>query len=592
MNHVVNQIARSFGFQMLHDGFFNGDPHPGNILVALDSKGAARPVLLDFGLTKCLDEDSKLALASMLCAAASSDLGSLLQAFDDLGLKIAPSHHNMYSSAMEMTQFFFRDSKPVNEARLEFRNNARKRSKQFEENRIRLRQDKSLRRNPVDAFPECLIFFSRALFLIRGLASRLAVRQKYLEILRPYAEESLRVRAMRETGPQSSRQLNSLESSISSVLRDFSSQGLIAGAQASVWQAGRPIASVSIGERCPFSGAPVTPNTLFNVFSCSKAITATALHILIDRGLVDLDEPVCKYWLTFKKPKVLVRHLLRHQAGLDSAGNKSLLDGPFGLIDWDGMKTEMEIAETAWEPGSQSVYHAASFGWLVGVLVECVTRVPFPEFVRENILQPFGLSGEVFLGMTDREYANAKSRFATLSIGQGWPIEAKAASMSLLGETTAPAELFPTFFNYGRVRRACVPAANGHASADGLAKFYTALIGAADARGASALISSEALAKLRERQSNTTFGLGLCLYDSDPSKPRSDWVGHGGLGGSLGCAHVPTKLAIAVTVNQLNATPTCAAEVVKHVCDQLDVPMFDISEGSDFLQRRAAAALQ
>mmetsp|Transcript_11044 Transcript_11044/g.40456 ORF Transcript_11044/g.40456 Transcript_11044/m.40456 type:complete len:700 (-) Transcript_11044:2207-4306(-) len=188
---LMRNIARAFGNQVFIDGFFQADPHPGNILVAVDeTDGSAYPILLDFGLTKEISDDIRLAFATMMLAAKDSNLGELLNALEGVGMKMNATADRFMSRIMESAQFFFRTSRPTEEAKLEMGIQRMKAMKMLQEE-VRMQADKSLRRSPLDAFPDQLIFLSRTLYLIRGLASRLGVRQNYIELLLPFAVEAL-----------------------------------------------------------------------------------------------------------------------------------------------------------------------------------------------------------------------------------------------------------------------------------------------------------------------------------------------------------------------------------------------------------------
>src|SRR4051794_15303 len=117
---------------------------------------------------------------------------------------------------------------------------------------------------------------------------------------------------------------------------------------------------------------PWERDTIVNTFSTTKGMTATCAHRLVERGLVDVDAPVANYWPEFAqagKGRVTVRHLLTHQAGLHNI----TADLPREKRnDWDAVTTALAAQEPAWEPGTRSMYHAVTFGYLVGEVVRRV----------------------------------------------------------------------------------------------------------------------------------------------------------------------------------------------------------------------------
>jgi CubicO group peptidase (beta-lactamase class C family) len=114
---------------------------------------------------------------------------------------------------------------------------------------------------------------------------------------------------------------------------------------------------------------PWTRDTLVNVYSTTKGMTALCAHILADRGELDLDAPVTEYWPEFGqagKSAIPVRQLLTHQAGLPVIDENL---PPGAALDWERMVEALERQAPVWEPGSKQGYHAVTFGWLVGEVV-------------------------------------------------------------------------------------------------------------------------------------------------------------------------------------------------------------------------------
>src|SRR4051812_36352578 len=139
-------------------------------------------------------------------------------------------------------------------------------------------------------------------------------------------------------------------------------------------------------------------NTLVETRSATKGVTALCMHILIDRGLVDLDAPVGRYWPQLRCD-ALVRHALAHSAGIP------VIDKPLppnALIDWDVMADAIAEQEPLWAPGEKVGYHGVTFGWLVGEVVRRVTGMTIGTFVQEEIAGPLGV--DYFIGTPSSEH--------------------------------------------------------------------------------------------------------------------------------------------------------------------------------------------
>ena len=155
-----------------------------------------------------------------------------------------------------------------------------------------------------------------------------------------------------------------------------------AGGSAAVFVAGEPVVDVWGGHADADHTRAWERDTIVNVFSVTKTMTALCALILVDRGLLDPDAPVARYWPEFAaagKERVLVRHVLAHTAGLP---------------DWEGRVTELynwtaatnRLASTApqWEPGTAVGYHSLTQGFLVGELVRRITDRSIGDFFAES----------------------------------------------------------------------------------------------------------------------------------------------------------------------------------------------------------------
>jgi CubicO group peptidase (beta-lactamase class C family) len=183
------------------------------------------------------------------------------------------------------------------------------------------------------------------------------------------------------------------------------------GAAVCVYHRGEPVVDLWSGTRDP-QGRPWEADTMAMSFSTTKGVAATVLHVLVDRGLLDYDDPVAKHWPEFAqggKERITVRQVLCHQAALHHI--RKLIDDGEQMLDWEHMVGVLERATPAFEPGTASAYHALTFGWLVGELVQRVTSLRLPEVVEAELAKPLGLDG-LYIGAPDE----ARKRAAVLSL--------------------------------------------------------------------------------------------------------------------------------------------------------------------------------
>jgi CubicO group peptidase (beta-lactamase class C family) len=295
------------------------------------------------------------------------------------------------------------------------------------------------------------------------------------------------------------------------------------------------------------SGRPVDGETLFTVFSATKGVAATAVHMLADRGRLEYDAPVARDWPEFAqngKGAITLRQVLSHRSGLPRlpAGTT-----PAMMADWEAMSAAIAAVETEWPAGARTVYNGLAFGWVLGELVRRVDGRSIRQFVDEEIAGRLG-APDLHLGVDPAD----EGRVATLEAAPG--------------HTTTPS---PEQWNSAAMRRAIVPAAGGLFSARSLARMYAALAAGGALDGAR-LLSAERVGLARERQtppdqaveSGMVFGLGYRLGATiyRPENPmsaltaRESVFGHTGAGGSIGFADPERRFAVAVTKNLLRET--------------------------------------
>ena len=348
---------------------------------------------------------------------------------------------------------------------------------------------------------------------------------------------------------------------VQAVLDRLVAEGREIGIQICAWQGEEQIVDCWAGVADAATGRPVDADTLFNVFSVSKAVSATAVHIQVERGLIDYDSPVAAYWPEFAqagKSDVLVRHVLSHVSGVLRMPPDVT---PERMTDWDWMCRRIAEMPGAYPSGSRSSYQSMTFGWLVGEMVRRTDpkRRPFGQFVREEIAEPLGAT-DLWLGIPDA----AEPRVATLDAVAVYV--APDGNMMREAQPTI-VDLMPDPFERPDVRRACIPAVGGIFNARSEARFWAMLANGGQLNGVR-LLSEERVASFAaprphfEDADPVFFGMvvpiGWVGYwlgggENPPvAAPRTmRALCHPGMGGSIGWADPDLKLAVAFCHNRM-----------------------------------------
>ncbi|XP_042453874.1 uncharacterized protein LOC122038283 isoform X2 [Zingiber officinale] len=478
---LVEEITRAYAHQIYVDGFFNGDPHPGNFLVSKEPPH--RPILLDFGLTKSISRSMKQALAKMFLACAEGDHVALLAAFAEMGLKLRV---DMPEQAMNIATVFFRTSTPASEALENVKTLAEQREKNMKvlQEKMKMNKKEVQRFNPIDAFPGDAVIFARVVNLLRGLSSTLDVRVVYFDIMRPFAESTL-IGSI-SSGPTRNSQWiydspiqSNVEAKLRQLLVELGNEKIV-GIQVCAYKDGKVIIDTAAGVLGRYDPRPVQPDTLFPVFSVTKGITAGMVHWLVDKGELELTETISNIWPEFSGSKndIKIHHVLNHSSGLHNAMSDVMRSNPLLMCDWEESLRHIAMSVPETDPGSQQLYHYLSFGWLCGGVIERASGKKFQHILEEAIIHPLNIEGELYIGIPP----GVESRLATLTLDkeelqnlleirsrQDMPSSLQQVNLAEIAST------LPVLFNTLNIRRAIIPAANGHCSARALARYYASL---------------------------------------------------------------------------------------------------------------------
>jgi CubicO group peptidase (beta-lactamase class C family) len=349
---------------------------------------------------------------------------------------------------------------------------------------------------------------------------------------------------------------------VTSAIEMAIASGAETGLHVVAYHRGTKVIDACAGLADPAANRPVTGDTLFNVYSVTKAVTATALHLQAERGLVDYDAPIASYWPEFAaqgKQAATVRHALTHRAGVPQmpAGVT-----PDMMCDWDAMCAAIAALPPLAPPGEKTLYQSMTFGWIVG---EIVRRTDprgrdFRRFVLDEIAAPLGLR-DLWLGIPD----DAEPRIAVMSDRNAGDPPPPAATLYAQSMPTAVA-LIPAVFERPDVRRACIPGVGGIFNARDEARFW-AMLAEGGALDGVRLLSRERVAGFSALRDNgdepdpVMFGIpipisagGYWLGGHRVTSDRAIW--HPGAGGSIGWADPEHRLAVAICHNRMFNTRT------------------------------------
>jgi CubicO group peptidase (beta-lactamase class C family) len=305
---------------------------------------------------------------------------------------------------------------------------------------------------------------------------------------------------------------------------------------------------------------PFGADTIVSVASTTKGMVALCAHMLAERGKLDLDAPVARYWPEFAaagKQDIPVRWLLSHRAGLPAI-RPSLPAA--ALFDWTAMTAA--IAETApwWTPGERHGYHAITYGHLVGEVIRRVDGRSVGAFLRDEVTGP--LRADFFIAVPEETDGRVAEVLPPPPPGEPTIWDTLLADPeSVSGRTFLNPPRPLGLVNTRAWRAAEIPAANGHTSARGVARIYAALARGGELDGVR-LLAPATIERAIEEQSRgrdavltlpTRFATGFMLgmpggiFNCGPGRHT---FGHPGHGGSIGFADPDARVAFGYVTNQ------------------------------------------
>jgi CubicO group peptidase (beta-lactamase class C family) len=338
------------------------------------------------------------------------------------------------------------------------------------------------------------------------------------------------------------------------------------GASAAVYLDGEPVVDIWGGYADADRTIPWQRDTITNVFSTTKTMVALCALILADRGDLDFDAPVARYWPEFGaagKDGVLVRHVLAHTAGLPD------FDGPLSagdLYDWGAVTARLAAQAPRWEPGTLAGYHSLTQGFVLGEVIRRITGRSAGAFFAGKVAGPLG--ADFHIGLPAEHDHRVAPLLAPPSSPSGDWVASPASASAPSGDwvaspasaaqdagTRSDADAGPGIrvsdANSRAWRRAQIPAAAGFGNARSVAAVQSVLAGGGTARGVR-LLSAAGCEPARQEQyrgvdqvlgTSMRWGMGYGIFD------RS--VGWGGWGGSLVMVDLDARMTVSYVMNQM-----------------------------------------
>ncbi len=303
---------------------------------------------------------------------------------------------------------------------------------------------------------------------------------------------------------------------------------------------------------------PWEQDTLVNVYSTTKTMTALTALLLADRGELDFDAPVARYWPEFAangKAGVKVSHLMSHSAGL--SGWKEPITRET-LYDWDKATSLLAAQAPYWEPGTAPGYHAVTQGYLVGEVVRRITGRSLGTVFRQEIAEPLGADFHIGLPASeDARVADLIPPPAGGGIGDGEQTE-------LVANMSHNPGINPLDTRTREWRAAEIPAAGGQGNARSVAEIHVLLANGGVAKG-KRILSEAGCRKALEPQIEgmdlilgmpAKYGMGFGLPGERFPLPNPNTIYWGGYGGSLVIIDMDAHTTFAYAMNKMAATTT------------------------------------
>ena len=359
-------------------------------------------------------------------------------------------------------------------------------------------------------------------------------------------------------------------------------QGKEVGAAVAAWVDGELVVNLWAGSADAAGTRPWQVDTVATVLSGTKGLTSTCVHQLVERGELDLDAPVSRYWPEFGqagKEAITIKMVMSHRSG--AIGPRKRM--PWQQVtDWDLVCERLAAAEPWWEPGTAQGYHMTTYGFILGEVFRRVTGNTVGHYLRTEIAEPLG--AEIHIGLSRAEQRRCADLVEKPHIRKMLAdVNAPGYPTSLAEHPKAGLAVSMGFAPDDEVgsndlelwREVEFPGTNGQVSALGLATFYNAL-------AQEQLLSRRHMDLVRVSQggfetdlvlgprvADHGWGLGYMLNQRCVNGPNPWIFGHGGLGGSFGFVDLEHRIGYAYVMNRYDATKANADPRSVALSDQI-----------------------
>lgn len=338
--------------------------------------------------------------------------------------------------------------------------------------------------------------------------------------------------------------------------RNFSDREDV-GASFAVVQDGVTVLDLWGGLSDQSSGKLWQGDTLQMIWSGTKGLVAVCILLLIERGLIKLDEPVATYWPEFgrnAKQDVLVRHVMSHTAGVPGVSH-AVSDEEFA--DWHSMAELVAAERPLWSAGSRFYYHPHTYGWICSELVSRTDGRTLGRFFADEVARPLGL--DLWIGLPE----DLERRTSTMHCWSKWghhrerfadPVQKRVWT----GPPLTPGQLLP--WNSRIFHEAEIAGANAIGTARSVARLYGCLARGGEINGFRLLneqsveLAQKCLAGGEDPTSGwpKAYGVGFALQtERRPFGPVDLAFGHGGAGGSIHGAWPTERIGFSYAMNEM-----------------------------------------
>lgn len=299
-------------------------------------------------------------------------------------------------------------------------------------------------------------------------------------------------------------------------------------------------------------------DTIVNLYSTSKTVTALAALILIDQGRLDVNENVSKYWPEFAangKQDIKVYHVLSHTSGVSGFEENVEVDD---VCNFEKIVKMLAGQAPWWTPGTGSGYHSITLGFLIGELVRRITGMTLKEFVAKEVAAPLGADFQ--LGVLEKDLPRVADTIPFAQAGS----PPKWVKDNIAMKTLSNPPMDPNSANLPIWRNAEIGATNGHGNARSVARILSALTLGGEVDGVK-LLSLKTIDLIFKEQYHgmdhviggpVRWGIGYGLA-GDGDTFVADFIPNGrvcfwgGWGGSIVIMDLDRKITIAYAMNKM-----------------------------------------